>query len=82
MLIHPCPGATFRIDWQVPPDYDLATERGLDHRIRAIIGDRPYEIVWNSVYRFQSRVVSRMRAAGCCSPGTARTCTRRSAHAG
>jgi 3-(3-hydroxy-phenyl)propionate hydroxylase len=64
VLIHPCPGSTFRIDWQVPPDFDLATEEstsGLDRRIRQVIGDRPYEIVWKSVYRFHSRLVDRMR---------------------
>ncbi|MFC6882609.1 MULTISPECIES: FAD-dependent monooxygenase [Actinomadura] len=64
VLIHPCPGSTFRIDWQVPGDYDLAAETSsgaLDARVRAIIGDRPYEIVWNSVYRFHSRAVNRMR---------------------
>ncbi|WP_051194281.1 FAD-dependent monooxygenase [Nocardia jiangxiensis] len=64
VLIHPCPESTFRIDWQVPADYDLAAEEqdgGLDARIRAIIGDRSYEIVWKSVYRFHSRVVDRMR---------------------
>jgi len=64
VLIHPCPGSTFRIDWQVPPDYDLADEErtgALDRRIRRIVGDRDYEIVWNSVYRFHSRVVDRMR---------------------
>ncbi|MFC5994339.1 FAD-dependent monooxygenase [Pseudonocardia hispaniensis] len=64
VLIHPCPDSTFRIDWQVPPDYDLAREEAsgaLDRRIRAIIGDRDYEIVWKSVYRFQSRRVNRMR---------------------
>jgi 3-(3-hydroxy-phenyl)propionate hydroxylase len=62
VLIHPCPGSTFRIDWQVPPDYDEESEVDRDARIRAIIGDRPYEVVWSSVYRFQSRVVDRMRA--------------------
>jgi pentachlorophenol monooxygenase/3-(3-hydroxy-phenyl)propionate hydroxylase len=64
VLIHPCPGSTFRIDWQVPPDFDLAAEEGsggLDRRIRQVIGERPYEIVWKSVYRFSSRVVDRMR---------------------
>ncbi|TWE27998.1 FAD-dependent monooxygenase [Prauserella muralis] len=64
VLIHPCPGSTFRIDWQVPGDYDLAAEEAdgrLDERIRAIIGDRPYEIVWKSVYRFHSRVADRLR---------------------
>lgn len=64
ILIHPCPDSTFRIDWQVPGDYDLAAEDAsgaLDARIRSIIGDRPYQIVWKSVYRFHSRVVDRMR---------------------
>jgi 3-(3-hydroxy-phenyl)propionate hydroxylase len=64
VLIHPCPGSTFRIDWQVPGDYDLAAEEtsgALDARIRAIVGERSYEIVWKSVYRFHSRVVDRMR---------------------
>ncbi|MEU4233239.1 FAD-dependent monooxygenase [Nonomuraea sp. NPDC026600] len=64
VLIHPCPDSTFRIDWQVPPGFDLAAEEacgGLDDRIRKVIGPRPYEIVWKSVYRFHSRVVDRMR---------------------
>jgi 3-(3-hydroxy-phenyl)propionate hydroxylase len=62
--VHPCPDGTFRIDWQVPADYDLDAEvasGALDRRIRAIIEDRPYEIVWKSVYRFHSRIASRMR---------------------
>jgi pentachlorophenol monooxygenase/3-(3-hydroxy-phenyl)propionate hydroxylase len=33
----------------------------LDRRIRQIVGDRPYEIVWASVYRFHSRLTDRMR---------------------
>lgn len=65
VLIHPCPNSTFRIDWQVPGDYDLAAEHAdgrLDARIRAVVGDRPYRIVWQSVYQFSSRVASHMRA--------------------
>ncbi|WP_158887349.1 FAD-dependent monooxygenase [Amycolatopsis anabasis] len=64
VLIHPCPDSRFRIDWQVPADYDLAAEEesgALDRRIRDIIGDSAYEIIWKSVYRFQSRVASRLR---------------------
>jgi 3-(3-hydroxy-phenyl)propionate hydroxylase len=64
VLIHPCPDSTFRIDWQVPAGYDLDAEAAsgaLDARIRAIIGERPYEIIWSSVYRFHSRCVDRMR---------------------
>ncbi|MGH3728889.1 MAG: FAD-dependent monooxygenase [Micromonosporaceae bacterium] len=64
VLIHPCPGGTYRIDWQVPPNFDLEAEErggGLDRRIRQIIGDRPYEVVWRSVYRFHARCADRMR---------------------
>ncbi|GAA3546400.1 FAD-dependent oxidoreductase [Amycolatopsis ultiminotia] len=64
VLIHPCPDSTFRIDWQVAGGYDLDAEEaggGLDARIQAVIGERNYEIVWKSVYRFHARVVDRMR---------------------
>ncbi len=64
VLIHPCPDSTFRIDWQVPAAFDLdaeASDGRLDTRIRQIIGDRPYEIVWKSVYRFHARSVNHMR---------------------
>ena len=61
VLIHPCPGSTYRVDWQVPADFDEAPG-ARDARIRKIIGDRPYEMVWSSVYKFSSRVADRMRA--------------------
>ncbi|MFI0406696.1 FAD-dependent monooxygenase [Actinomadura sp. 3N508] len=58
VLVHQCPDGTWRIDWQVPADYDLDAEResgALDARIRRITGDIPYEFVWTSAYRFQER---------------------------
>lgn len=61
VLIHPCPGGLYRIDWQVEPGFDLEAERaagGLDARIRQIIGDRPYRIDWSTVYHFHSRIAS------------------------
>ncbi|NMH95652.1 pentachlorophenol monooxygenase [Pseudonocardia bannensis] len=67
VLIHPCPDSTFRIDWQVPAGYDEAAlaadavSGALDRRIRAIIGEHDYTVVWSSVYRFHSRCVDRMR---------------------
>jgi pentachlorophenol monooxygenase/3-(3-hydroxy-phenyl)propionate hydroxylase len=64
VLIHPCPDSVYRIDWQVEPSFDLEAERAsgaLDRRIRQVIGDQPYEVVWSSVYRFHSRIVDRMR---------------------
>ncbi|MEU6710201.1 FAD-dependent monooxygenase [Nonomuraea sp. NPDC046802] len=60
VLIHPCPGGTFRIDWQIAPDY-IPTDADISRKIRQIIGDRPYELLWHSTYRFHSRIVSRMR---------------------
>jgi 2-polyprenyl-6-methoxyphenol hydroxylase-like FAD-dependent oxidoreductase len=60
VLVHPQPGGVWRIDWQVPADFDLHAEN-LDERVRAIVGDRPYEIVWLSVYRFHQRRAPRMR---------------------
>jgi len=63
VLIHACPGSTYRIDWQVPGDYDLAEDEatgGLDERIRRILGDREYSILWKTVYRFHSRHADRM----------------------
>lgn len=62
VLVHHCPDGVWRIDWQVPGGFDLDTERangGLDARIRQITGDRPYEIVWATAYRFHERVADR-----------------------
>ncbi|MDN5854298.1 MAG: FAD-dependent monooxygenase [Actinomycetia bacterium] len=65
VLIHPCPDSTFRIDWQVDESYDLEDERrsgALEQRIRRIVGDASYEIVWCSVYRAHSCIANRMIA--------------------
>ena len=35
VLIHPCPDSTFRIDWQVPADYDLDAEEAVRRAGRA-----------------------------------------------
>jgi 3-(3-hydroxy-phenyl)propionate hydroxylase len=64
VLIHPCPDSTYRIDWQVPADFDLQAEQAdgrLDARIRKIVGERPYQLVWKTVYRFHSRHADRLR---------------------
>jgi 2-polyprenyl-6-methoxyphenol hydroxylase-like FAD-dependent oxidoreductase len=66
VLVHPQPDSVWRIDWQVPPDYDLEADRasgGLDERVRRIVGDTAYEIVWASLYRFHQRLAARMRVA-------------------
>lgn len=65
VLIHPQPGNEWRIDWQVPEETDAEAERRsgrLDARVRAIIGDAPYEIAWLTAYRFHQRVAERFRS--------------------
>ncbi|MBB6170687.1 pentachlorophenol monooxygenase/3-(3-hydroxy-phenyl)propionate hydroxylase [Nocardiopsis mwathae] len=64
VLVHQCPDSTWRIDWQVPDGYDIDAERAtgaLDTRIRKIVGEQPYEIVWSSVYRFHERCAESFR---------------------
>jgi 3-(3-hydroxy-phenyl)propionate hydroxylase len=53
------------MDWQVVSETDPTHEREsgrLDERIRAIVGDRPFELVWLTAYRFHERVADRFRA--------------------
>jgi 2-polyprenyl-6-methoxyphenol hydroxylase-like FAD-dependent oxidoreductase len=64
VLIHPQPDSEWRIDWQVPSETDPAAEREsgrLERRIRTIIGDVSYELVWLTAYRFHERVAERFR---------------------
>ena len=64
LVMHAQPDNLWRIDWQLPPDTDIEQERRtnkLDERIRAVIGSIPYEIDWLSTYRFNQRVVERLR---------------------
>jgi 2-polyprenyl-6-methoxyphenol hydroxylase-like FAD-dependent oxidoreductase len=64
VLIHPQPDKVWRIDWQVPADLDLDEEGRsgrLDRRIRDLIGDIDYEIVWESAYVFHQRRAPRFR---------------------
>jgi pentachlorophenol monooxygenase/3-(3-hydroxy-phenyl)propionate hydroxylase len=57
VLLHPQPDGIWRIDWQVAEDVQLT-----DDHVRAIVGDRPYEIVWQSTYRFHQRRAATLRA--------------------
>ncbi len=57
VLLHPQPNGVYRIDWQVAPGFRLA-----DKHIRAITGDRPYEVRWQSTYRFHQRRATKLRA--------------------
>ena len=65
VLLHPQPGGVWRIDWQVPAGFDIEAAKssgGLDHRIRAVIGDAtPYEVEWSSLYTVRQRLAERFR---------------------
>jgi 2-polyprenyl-6-methoxyphenol hydroxylase-like FAD-dependent oxidoreductase len=64
VLIHPQPDSEWRIDWQVPSETDPEAERAsgrLGRRIRAIIGETPYELVWLTAYRFHERIAGHFR---------------------
>ncbi|RJL31764.1 FAD-dependent monooxygenase [Bailinhaonella thermotolerans] len=60
VLVHQCPDSTWRIDWQVPPGFDLATA-DVDAMVRRITGALPYDIVWVTLYRFHERVAETFR---------------------
>ncbi|WP_336213161.1 FAD-dependent monooxygenase [Nonomuraea sp. LPB2021202275-12-8] len=60
VLVHQCPDSVWRIDWQVPPSFDPAVA-DVDAMVRRITGHQPYEIVWQSLYRFHERVASAFR---------------------
>lgn len=65
VLVHPQPHDVWRIDWQVPGDFDLEADqrRGdLDARIRKVVGEHPYELVWVSSYRFHQRCAPSFRS--------------------
>src|SRR6185295_6785806 len=55
-LLHKQPDDIYRIDLQLPADADPDTEKKLENvipRITAVVGERPFEIDWTSLYRFQ-----------------------------
>lgn len=61
-LLHKQPDNIYRIDLQLGPDADPEVERQPDRvipRIRAMVGERPFEIDWISVYTFQCRRLAR-----------------------
>lgn len=64
IVLHAQPNGIWRVDWQLPPGADIAAERRsgeLDRRIRAVVGEVPYEIDWLSTYRFHQRVAERLQ---------------------
>lgn len=63
-LLHPQPESIYRIDYQLAADDDFAavqTPEAIHQRVVATVGDRPYEVVWKSVYTYQQRALERFR---------------------
>ena len=61
-LLHKQPDDIYRIDFQLTPDADAKEETRPEHvipRIKAAIGERPFEIDWVSLYTFQCGRIDR-----------------------
>jgi 3-(3-hydroxy-phenyl)propionate hydroxylase len=61
-LLHKQPDNIYRIDLQLGPDVDPERERQPERvvpRLKAMLGDRPFELDWVSVYTFQCRRLER-----------------------
>ena len=61
-LLHKQPDDIYRIDLQLSADADPDEERKPENvipRIKAMVGERPFEIDWVSVYTFQCRRLER-----------------------
>ncbi len=74
VLIHPQPGSTWHIDWQVGPEVDAAEELEngrLDKRLRAIVGEADYEVLWHTTYQFKQLRARDFRSGRCLLVGDA-----------
>ena len=61
-LMHRQPDNVWRIDLQLGPDADAAEEQRPERvtaRLKRMLGDRPFELEWISVYRFNCRRLDR-----------------------
>ncbi|MBP2330422.1 2-polyprenyl-6-methoxyphenol hydroxylase-like FAD-dependent oxidoreductase [Kibdelosporangium banguiense] len=74
VLIHPQPGSTWHIDWQVGPEVDAEDEQRsgrLDQRIRSVVGDADYELLWLTTYKFKQLRAREFRRGRCLLVGDA-----------
>ena len=61
-LMHRQPDNVWRIDLQLGPDADVAEEQKPERvtaRLERMLGDRPFDLEWISVYRFNCRRLDR-----------------------
>jgi 3-(3-hydroxy-phenyl)propionate hydroxylase len=61
-LMHRQPDNVWRIDLQLGPDADAAAEQQPERvtaRLRKVLGERPFELIWVSLYTFNCRRLDR-----------------------
>jgi 3-(3-hydroxy-phenyl)propionate hydroxylase len=61
-LMHRQPQNVWRIDLQLGPDADAAAEQQPERvtaRLRKVLGERPFELIWVSLYSFNCRRLDR-----------------------
>ncbi|MDO9412356.1 MAG: FAD-dependent oxidoreductase [Pseudolabrys sp.] len=61
-LMHRQPDNVWRIDLQLGPDADVTEEQKPERvtaRLKRMLGDRPFELEWISIYRFNCRRLER-----------------------
>lgn len=61
-LLHKQPDDVYRIDFQLGPEADFEAERQPERvipRVRAIVGETPFELDWCSVYAFRCARIER-----------------------
>jgi len=61
-LMHRQPDNVWRIDLQLGPDADVVEEQKPERvtaRLKRMLGDRPFELEWISIYRFNCRRLGR-----------------------
>ena len=64
-LMHRQPDNVWRIDLQLGPDADAALEQQPERvmaRLRKVLGERPFELIWVSLYTFNCRRLDRFDA--------------------
>jgi 3-(3-hydroxy-phenyl)propionate hydroxylase len=63
-LMHPTPEGVYRIDYQLPSDADLEAVKAPEHvhkLLVATIGNRPYEVVWKTIYTYHQRALEHFK---------------------
>jgi len=64
VLVHPQPDGCWHIDWQIGEALDAEEERRsgrLDARLRSLVGETPYDLLWVTSYRFLQLIAERFR---------------------